>query len=158
MPKITPAEIQKHRQLLEATLTRIEVVTTGQDETALSYAPDKKTWSVVEILAHLRGCADLWTYSIYATLTENEPTLPLIDERNWAKTVRYATLTFSLSFQTFQLQRHDLLRVLHQLPEEAFHRSGMIGDRRHTVFSQMRRMALHEAEHCDQIEALFKIL
>ena len=30
----------------------------------------------------------------------------------------------------------------------------MIKDRRHTLFSQAQRMALHEVTHCEQLEAL----
>ena len=37
-------------------------------------------------------------------------------------------------------------------------RGAMIKDRRHTVFSQARRMALHEVTHCEQIEGLVKRL
>jgi hypothetical protein len=38
----------------------------------------------VEILAHLRACDDLWSHSIYAMLAQDNPALPLLDERRWA--------------------------------------------------------------------------
>jgi hypothetical protein len=37
-------------------------------------------------------------------------------------------------------------------------RGAMIRKRRHTIFSQARRMALHEVTHNEQIEALKDIL
>jgi hypothetical protein len=33
---------------------------------------------------------------------------------------------------------------------------GPVGNHTHTVFSRVRRLALHEAEHCGEIEAEVK--
>lgn len=87
-------------------------------------------------------------------LVENNPTLPLLDERRWAKATRYTALEFHKSFQGFALRREELLRVLRDLPQEAWSRTAVIEGRTHSVFSQARRMAWHEAEHCVQIETL----
>jgi hypothetical protein len=153
--KITPSEIQKYLALLEETPERIAQCIADIDPTQLSLAPGPRGWSALEILAHLRACEDLWSYSIYAMLVEEQPTLPLFDERRWAKVTRYASLDFPTSFQTFKLRRSELVRVLQNLPEPAWTRCAVIEGRQHTVFSQVRRMALHEQEHCTQIEALF---
>ena len=53
------------------------------------------------------------------------------------------------------LQRKELLNVLRELPPEGWEKAAIIEGRRHNVFSQTRRMALHEAEHCAQMEAMF---
>jgi hypothetical protein len=151
--KITPAEIEKYLAMLAETPVRIAALTAGLDEARLRGSPSKKDWSVVEILAHLRACEAVWTHSIYAMLTEDNPTLPLLDERRWAKAARYADAAFAASFQQFSLRRDELLHVLRQLPEEAWSRSASIAGRTHTVFSQTRRMALHEGEHVTQFEA-----
>lgn len=79
-----------------------------------------------------------------------------INERKWAKVTRYVELLFAESFQAFVLQRENLLRVLSVLPFDSWERSAIILERRHTVFSQVRRMAKHEIEHCQQIEELLK--
>ncbi|MBI3244145.1 MAG: DinB family protein [Chloroflexi bacterium] len=154
--KITSAEIQKHLSLLAETPRRIAASTTGLAELRLKTSPGDKKWSVVELLAHLRACDDLWSHSIYAMLTQDSPMLPLLDERRWAKTTRYASLEFQQSFQAFALKRGELLRVLADLPEAVWARTASIEGRTHSVFSQARRMALHEHEHCQQIEALCK--
>jgi hypothetical protein len=151
--KITPAEIEKYLALLAATPERIAALTAGLDEARLRWSPSKKDWSVVEILAHLRACETVWTFSIYAMLSENNPALPLLDERRWAKAARYADASFADSFQQFSLKRAELLNALRHLPEEAWSRSATIEGRTHTVFSQSRRMALHEQEHAAQLEA-----
>ncbi|MGQ0603555.1 MAG: DinB family protein [Anaerolineales bacterium] len=154
MPKVTPTEIQKHLALLEETPRRLAACTAKLSDAQLHTAPGPKAWSAAETLAHLRACADVWTHSIYAMLAESAPQLALLDERRWAKATRYAELKFRKSLQAFTLQREELLHVLLSLPLESWTRSATIAGRSHTVFSQARRMALHEAEHCAQIETL----
>ena len=87
-------------------------------------------------------------------LAEKEPVLPDINERKWAKVTGYAEVPFAESFQAYVLQRENLLRVLKALPFEDWERSAVIFGRKHTVFTQARRMAKHEAEHAKQIEFL----
>ena len=89
-------------------------------------------------------------------LAENEPVLPDVNERKWAKVTRYAELSFVESFQAYSLQRANLLRVLKDLPLEDWEKSALIFERKHTVFSQARRMAKHEVEHIAQIEEMLK--
>jgi hypothetical protein len=154
MPRLifTQAEIQDYVAMLDETIQRISALTDGLTDEQLATAPGKKEWSVVEILAHVRGCNDVWTYSIYAMLAEANPILPDVDERRWAKATRYASLGFQQSFQAFSLSHAELLHVLRDLPEATWERTCDIGGRKHTVFSQVRRMALHEQEHWAQIE------
>jgi DinB family protein len=156
--KSSPAEIQKALLQLEQTALRLAAAASGLGDEALQSAPNKATWSAAEILAHLRACSDLWTHSIYAMLAEHRPELPDINERKWAKVTGYAALPFSSSLQAFALQREFLLPVLRALPPEQWERDALIFCRRHTVFTQTRRMAKHEAAHCNQVEALLRKL
>jgi len=154
--KANPSEIEKHLKLLEEIPRRIKSVTHELDDAHLQFKTDKKSWSVNDILAHLRSCSDLWTHSIYAMLAEHEPVFSDIDERKWAKVTRYAELPFAESFQAFSFQRENLLRVLKSLPFESWEKSAIIFERKHTVFTQARRMTKHENEHCAQIESLLR--
>jgi hypothetical protein len=148
--KATPAALEKVLAALAETPPRLTALSAGHDDAALAQPPAPKAWSPQEVLAHLRGCADLWTYSIYAMLAESQPALPLLDERRWARAAGYARLPFSESLRTFSLARAELLAVLRGLPVEAWERAATIEGRRHTVFTQARRMALHEQEHWRQ--------
>jgi hypothetical protein len=154
--KATQKEIDKALSLLAETPLRIGALTDGVDDSVLRVRNDQRSWSVNDILAHLRSCADLWTHSIYAMLAEHQPVFSDIDERKWAKVTGYAEVSFNESFQAFSLQRENLLRVLKALPFEAWERSAIIFERKHTVFTQARRMAKHELEHCEQIQGLLK--
>ena len=154
--KATLDEIEKYLQSLEETARRLAILAKGVDAARLQNKPDKKAWSANDILAHLRSCADVWTHSIYAMLAENEPVLPDINERKWAKVSGYDDVPFPESFQAFSSQRENLLRVLKDLPFESWERSAIIFERKHTVFTQVRRLAKHETEHLAQIESLLR--
>ena len=54
------------------------------------------------------------------------------------------------------MQRKNLLNVLNNLSFEDWSCAAIIKHREHTVFSETRRMALHEDVHCQQIEELLK--
>jgi hypothetical protein len=154
--KSSPAEIHKALLQLEQTAPRLGAAASGHREEALHASTEERAWSPAEILAHLRACADLWTHSIYAMLAAEAPELPDIDERKWARVTKYASLPFALSLEAFTLQRNVLLPVLRALPPAGWERDAVIFGRRHTVFTQARRLARHEAEHCDQLEALLR--
>ena len=153
---ITPDEIEKYLNLLSDTSRRLTKTTQGFDDVRLQYKIDKKVWSVNDILAHLRSCADVWGGSIEAMLAQDKPTLPYRHPRQWIKKTNYPDLLFYESFQAFRTQRKNLLNVLNNLSFEDWSRAAMIKHREHTVFSQARRMALHEGVHCQQIEELLK--
>jgi hypothetical protein len=154
--KATPSEIENYLTIISETPQQIAQAAKGLAETRLQFKPDRKSWSANDILAHLRSCADLWTHSIYAMLAENKPVFSDIDERKWAKVTRYDKLSFAESLQAFSLQRENLLRVLKPLPFDSWERSSIIFERKHTVFTQTRRMAKHETEHCEQIASLLR--
>lgn len=152
--KITPAEIEKHLTLLDQTPMRIAAACSDLDEIILHNSPNSQEWSATQILGHLRACEALWSFSIYAMLAYAQPMLPLLDERQWARTARYERFKFHESFQAFSLKRGELLGVLRPSPLESWTRTADMGGRIYTVFSQVRRMALHEDEHCQQMETL----
>ena len=154
--KATPSEIEKYLRIISETPQQIATAAKGLEEGQLQFKADARSWSVIDILAHLRSCADLWTHSIYAMLAENEPVFSDIDERKWAKVTRYTELPFKESFQVFSWQRENLLHVLKALPFESWERSAMIFERKHTVFSQVRRLAKHESAHSEQIASLLR--
>ncbi len=152
MPRLkpTPKEIDLHLTQLAENPAAIQTIVAGLSADDLRWSPGKKHWSAVEILAHLRACADVWCFSIYAMLTENQPALPLLDERRWAKALGYAALPFDVSLNAYVVQREHLVRTLMSLDTEAWERTATIEGRSHSVFSQTRRMALHEVEHLNQ--------
>jgi hypothetical protein len=89
-------------------------------------------------------------------LAQNQPELPDINERKWAKAAGDAGIPFRESFEAFSLERKNLLRVPDSLTFEAWEKSALIFGRKHAVFTQVRRIAKHEHEHGEQIVRLFR--
>ena len=152
--KATPAEIQQILSALDETPRRLTRASSRADANRLRLKPDPRGWSAVDILSHLRSCADVWGGSIESMLSEDEPTLPDIHPRQWQKQTDYETLSFARSLRAFAGQRGKLLNMLKSLTFVQWERGARIGGRRHTVFTQARRLAKHESEHCRQVEDL----
>lgn len=152
--KFAPAEVAENLALLEENLERIQVCTENLDEERLHTPLQKGEWSAAEVLRHLRACAEVWSNSVYTMLVQEHPRLPDIHPRRWVRVRGYELLGFRASFEAFMLQRRELMLVLRELPERDWSRTAQIGTRTHSVFSQVRRMAHHEAEHCRQLEEL----
>jgi hypothetical protein len=151
----TRPEIQDFLRQLADTPRRLTAASANVDETRLRLKPDPSGWSALDNLAHLRACAEVWGASIEAMLMDEEPTLPDIHPRKWQKQTKYPDV-FAESLQAFIGQREKLLKALKPLQFEDWSRGAQIGRRRHTIFTQARRMAKHEAAHCEQIEAMLK--
>jgi hypothetical protein len=56
--KATPAEITKALLILDETPRRLAAASTHADAARLRLKPDARGWSAVDVLAHLRSCAD----------------------------------------------------------------------------------------------------
>jgi len=152
----TSSEIAKYLRVLAETPRQIAKITQGFGEARLQFKPDKNVWSVNDILAHLRSCADVWGDSIDVMLAEENPKVPYRHPRQWIKSTNYLELPFHESFQAFVGQRKKFLKVLKSLSFEDWSRGAVIKGSEHTVFTQVRRMAAHEAVHCEQIESLLQ--
>lgn len=150
-----PQVITESLAVLASMPADLRAAARGHADAELSQAPGSG-WSVVEILAHVRGCFDVCSFSILAMLAEDEPLLALIDPRKWARAAGYAGQTFSRSLVAFEIGRGEFMEVLHALSDEGWSRMVDIGGRRHSVYSQTRRMAKHEVEHLEQIRGLLR--
>lgn len=58
--KVNPAEIDNYLKLLEETPRTLAAATKDIDEGRLKSRTAEQPWSVNDILAHLRSCADVW--------------------------------------------------------------------------------------------------
>jgi hypothetical protein len=154
--KATSTEIATFLSLLEETPRLLAKLTKSIDEARLQRRTEKESWSVNDILAHLRACADVWGDSIDAMLAKEHPTVPYRHPRQWIKKTDYPQLPFHESLQAFTAQRKRLLKILKRLSFEDWSRAATIKGREHTVFTQVRRMAIHENVHCEQIESLLQ--
>jgi hypothetical protein len=93
-------------------------------------------------------------------ITQNHPTIRYVSPRTWIRKTNYPELEFHLSLEAFVKQRDELLISLKSLEIKNWLRGATFTattkGREHTVLSYVQRLARHENEHCEQIEALLK--
>jgi hypothetical protein len=140
---------------LAATPPRIAALTAGLAPAQLRFFPHHGEWSLNDLLAHLRSCADVWGSCIEGILVQERPTLRVVSPRTWIRKTNYLDLEFQPSFQAFTLQRTDLLAGLNPLAPADWSRSatiikdGKASER--TVLFYAQSLALHEQVHIEQI-------
>jgi hypothetical protein len=141
--------------LLGKATPRITSATADLTRGQLRARPSPDCWSVNDILAHLRACADVWGGCIARIINEDAPTLRAVNPRTWIKETDYPDMDFARSFDWFALQRAELLMTLEGLPAEGWGRAatvtvaGAIFTR--TVHFYARWLATRERAHVKQI-------
>jgi hypothetical protein len=137
---------------------RIAELTVGLTKPQLHAAPSPGEWSVDQVLAHLRSCADVWGSCILTIINQDKPTIRAINPRTWIKGTNYLEQEFQLSLQAFTVQRDSLLAVLDSLSREAWSRSAVVTGAGkplvRTVHSYAKWMAEHERPHIKQIKRI----
>jgi hypothetical protein len=143
--------------VLATTPTRLAAVTAGLDQNLLITSRDEE-WSVNEVLAHLRSCADVWGDAIGQILAEDGPTIRAVNPTTWIESTDYREQEFVRSLRQFAAQRGDLLTLLDPLPAVAWQRSATVtgagAPLRKSVLDYADRLARHERTHLKQVEAL----
>jgi hypothetical protein len=146
--------------VLAATPRRIASLTEGVGDPLLRRSPAADAWSVSDILAHLRACADVWGKVIMAMISTDHPALRHVSPRSWIRKTDYAELDFHASLGAYASQRRDLLAALRALAAEDWSRSAAITGttraRNETITSYALRIAQHEGKHRDQIARTLK--
>ena len=144
--------------ILAETLPRIAALTAGLIPDQLHDTPHDGEWSVNEVLAHLRACADMWSDGMMAFITQDRPTIRAVNPRTWIKSTDYPEQKFQSSLRVFTTQRKDLLTVLEPLAPEGWSRAGTVTGAGkplvRTVLFYAQWMADHERTHTKQIERI----
>ena len=150
-------EIEQVLALLELAPQRIAALTADVTPAQLraSPAPAEAEWSVNDVLAHLRSCADVWGSCIARLLTEDAPTIRAINPRTWIRQTDYPDLEFRPSLHAFTTQREELLALLRPLSQSDWERTATVtgagSPLQKTVFSYANRLVIHERPHIKQI-------
>jgi thiaminase len=144
--------------LLSESPSTLAALTASMTHEQLHISPAVGEWSVNEILAHLRACADVWGDCMATILAQDKPTIRAINPTTWIEQTDYREQLFYGSFQAFQSQRHDLLALLEAIaPESWFRRAIVTGAGKpleRTVHSYAQWLATHERSHVKHIKRL----
>jgi hypothetical protein len=147
--------IEQILTLLTETPQRLATLTENVKPDLLRTAANVGDWSAVEVLAHLRSCADVWGNCIADIIRQDRPTIRAINPRTWIKKMNYRELEFQPSLQAFAAQRSELLDVLKSLPLESWSRMATVKGAgkslERTVLFYAQWIATHERPHVKQI-------
>ncbi len=161
MPKtsLPPTEIVT---LLRENPGQIFSVTASLTSTQLRTAPEPSAWSLTEILAHLRACADVWGGCISTILAEDHPTIRAINPSAWIERTDYRNLEFAPSFAAFTAQRADLLATLDALTPEKWERNATITGAGAPLTRDVRFyaqwLARHERSHLKEMARVANVV
>src|SRR5215204_5684878 len=108
MPKKSMLTRQRILTILTETPERIAALTGGLAPAQLHAGPSPDEWSLNDILAHLRACADVWGDAMHRMLAEEHPTILAINPQAWIERTDYRDLEFRASFDAFAKQRAKL--------------------------------------------------
>lgn len=141
--------------ILRETPGRIGALTEGKTEEQLGTAPEPGEWSVNEILAHLRACADMWGKGIESIVAEDHPTIRAVNPTTWIEMTDYREVAFQSSWRAFTAQRRALVDLLWKLSKGDWSRSATVvgggAPLERTVHSYADRLARHERTHWRQV-------
>ena len=148
--------IEKILTLLKKNPLTIAELTTELTPKQLRVVPAEGEWSAVEVLAHLRSCADVWGGCMATIIAEDRPTIRAINPRTWVKSSNYPDLEFHPSFQAFTTQRTELLALLESLAAEDWLRKARVTGAgkslERTVQFYAQWLAEHERSHLRQFK------
>jgi len=148
--------------VLRDTPDRLRCLTGDLTEAKLHAAPEPGEWSVAEIAAHLRSCADVWGRAIESIATTDHPTIRAVSPTTWIKSTDYRELEFASSLLAFSKQREQLLALLGDLPDQGWSRSATVlgggTPLELTLYSYANRLARHERTHWRQVAKTVKAL
>ncbi|HET9093040.1 MAG TPA: DinB family protein [Acidimicrobiales bacterium] len=140
--------------ILRETPERLALASADLSDARLHASPEPGEWSMTELLAHLRSCADVWGTAIETISSTAHPVLRAVSPITWVRSTDYGELAFSPSLESFRSQRDDLLGLLEALSAADWSRSGtVLGAGKPlelTVLSYANRMARHERTHWRQ--------
>jgi uncharacterized damage-inducible protein DinB len=152
--KLYPSE--RILTLLSEHPAQIAAAAAGATPAQLTAPPSAGEWSAVEVLAHLRACADMWGGCILQILREDHPTLQAMNPRTWMKRTDYPRQAFAPSFEAYAAQRAELLAALRGLRPEDWQRGATVRvagrPLERSVQFYADWLARHERPHVGQME------
>jgi hypothetical protein len=151
-------EIEAHLATLRQTPRVIDSVAERLTEQQLRLRIPSGAWSRVEVLAHLHACAVIWGDDIERMLAQDSPRFTKPHPRREMQSGRYLEPTFADSAHAYAVLRGRLIEILEPFGPEQWDRGATINGRGHTVYTHVRRLALHETAHAEQIRETCRVI
>lgn len=144
--------------ILASSPGRLAAAAAGLPDVVLNEPLEPGGWSARDILGHLRACQRTWGTDFDRILDEDQPTYRYQSPRSTIRRTDFLMLPYRVSLDGFTADRARLVARLRSSDEGALERTATVkvsGGRieQHTAFSYAHRMAEHERDHVDHLEA-----
>ena len=140
--------------ILRQTPERLAAASAGLSDARLHVPLAPGEWSMAELLAHLRSCADVWGNAIEAISRTDHLVLRAVNPTTWVRSTGYGGIAFASCLAAFGSQRDRLLGLLEALPAAGWSRAATVlgagAPLERSVLSYADRMARHERAHWRQ--------
>ena len=145
--------------ILPSTVPRLIELTDGLTADQLHAPPEPGSWSVNDVLAHLRACNDVLGGAARRIVTEDHPKWRATSPRNWQAKSGYHDLGFRESFGAFQNGRAELLGVLDALSDAEWERTASVTVPPRQIYERSVRyygawLAQHERTHIKSLPGI----
>ena len=155
----TFSDIAEIVDVLETSPPRVAAAAEGRSDDALHEALEPGGWSARDIIGHLRACQRTWGAYLERILDQDHPTFRYESPRSTIRRTDFLTVPFRDSLERFARDRAPLVARLRTLGPTDLARVATVkvsGGRiqEHTAFSYAHRMAEHELEHVEHLEAI----
>ena len=121
-----PLTVDQILAILPETVPRLTALTDGLRSADLHRPPEPGSWSVNDVLAHLRACNDVLGGAARRILEEDHPAWRAMSPRTWQRKSGYHDWSFPEALSAFRQQRAELLDLLLPLPEAAWQRTATV--------------------------------
>jgi uncharacterized damage-inducible protein DinB len=153
---MTETELKKYLEAAEKSPKQIAAAVSGLPERVLRYRPSPEKWCIHEILGHLADIEIVYAFRLRHMLAENKPVIAPMDQNAWARNLGHLETSPPELVALYGLNRHANLRLLQRLKPGDLEKAAYHPETRQdfTVAQLIERMAMHGANHLEQIERL----
>ena len=109
--------------------------------------PVPGTWSIQQVVVHLADAELVLADRMKRVIAEHRPALLAFDENKWAANLQYDEQLAADAAALIELNRRQLARVLHNLPDAAFDRVGIHSEVGPLTLRQLVEKSTSHLEH-----------
>lgn len=119
----------------------------GLSPTQLLAFPVPGTWSIQQIVVHLSDMDLVAVDRMKRIIAEENPLLPSVNESLYVKNLFYDKQSPQTAAELLDLSRKQFAKVLRQLPESAFSRTGIHTERGKITLAETLQTYVNHLEH-----------
>lgn len=154
MPSPTANEVAVSLRDLRRTPEHFRRTSKGLADERLRRRPAADSWSLLEVLAHVRGAADVQGAWIARMIEEDTPSIRYASPRTGMRRTDHEAQAFSPFLRAFARQRNELVKQLSSLALDDWCRrasfTGTTPGWAPTVFDLASGLVTHERSHFEQ--------